>query len=171
MQRHVQNVLNELRILSGAVPPRDLQASHWSPELYAALGAHPDGPTLESVLALSRWARMEMVLPYSEHANTTPRERPTDDKLVELLTRLQERWPMLIGATLAGVTKPIAFSGRKKRRLVVLADPNASPPCGTWQALAEAPARSAFTSFRAAINRALAPHEVDHVDFIVRAPE
>jgi hypothetical protein len=60
------------------------------------------------------------------------------------------------------------FSGRKGRRLVVYADPDIQPAWGNWFRLSNVESeRRAFTRFRTAINKAIAPHEIDHVDFTI----
>jgi hypothetical protein len=68
---------------------------------------------------------------------------------------------------MAAVTTPLCFTGRKRRRLVcdIYGDPNRSlPPWGSWEAIAENP--QAFTKLRRSVNRAIAPLEVDHIDFL-----
>lgn len=42
------------------------------------------------------------------------------------------------------------------------------PPWGSWLSLARGGSRRAFTRFRAAVNAAIKPHEVDHIDFDLR---
>jgi hypothetical protein len=95
------------------------------------------------------------------------KERPGAEKLVQYLDTLRSRWVDIVGKEIAAMTQPISFTGEKARRLVVLAESAAEPPWGEWVRLAANEAeRRTFTGFRAAINRAIAPHEVDHIDFI-----
>jgi hypothetical protein len=95
------------------------------------------------------------------------KERPTDQNLTRYFEILTTGWPQIAGEELARVTRPIAFRGRKSRRLLVLANPEASPPWGDWSHLSrQETARRTFTALRAAINKAITPHEVDHVDFV-----
>jgi hypothetical protein len=64
------------------------------------------------------------------------------------------------------VAHPLAFAGKKARRLLVYADANVRPPWGGWCYLSHLQSeRLTFTRFRAAINKAIAPHEIDHVHF------
>ena len=63
------------------------------------------------------------------------------------------------------MTKPLRFTGKKKRRLVVRADEKHAPPWGGWNALAPGENRRAFTHLRSAINRAISPLQVDQIDF------
>jgi len=79
---------------------------------------------------------------------------------------LLARWSEIVGPRLGSITRPIAFTGEKARRLLVHADGTARPPWGSWSHLSHIEGeRRTFTHFRAAINAAIAPHEVDHVDF------
>jgi len=49
---------------------------------------------------------------------------------------------------------------------LVFGEGAATPPWGAWSSLpVNEETRRKFTRFRAAINAAIAPHEVDHVDF------
>jgi hypothetical protein len=103
-----------------------------------------------------------MHLPWSFDTKTVP----NFEAINEALTLLEEKWVSIAGPELAGATRPLRFSGAKSRRLVVLANPKFSPPWGSWSHLAHSEARRAFTHFRAAINEAVHPLEVDHVDFV-----
>ena len=79
---------------------------------------------------------------------------------------LRAGWGGAIGAQLAAITEPYMFSGRKRRRLVVLVRGAGTPPWGTWRSLSPVEAeRRAFTEFRRRVNEIVAPHGVDHVEF------
>jgi len=92
--------------------------------------------------------------------------RPDPDQLSGYLTMLTSRWQDIVGLELARATRPFAFSGAKARRLIVHADVTTHPPWGGWSYLSSVESkRRMFTRFRAAINKAIAPHEVDHIDF------
>lgn len=95
--------------------------------------------------------------------NHDPKERPSADQLRDLLTKLSESWEQVVGVELAAHTKAIAFTGRKRRHLVVAADPGVIPPWGDWSYIRINP--QSFSAFRRAINDALAPFSVDHVSF------
>lgn len=91
---------------------------------------------------------------------------PPSDQLAQLTDILLSRWPEIVGTELASVTRPLAFTGEKARRLLVQAKAATTPPWGSWSRLStQESKRRTFTHFRAAINKAIAPHEVDHIDF------
>ena len=91
---------------------------------------------------------------------------PDSESVSRQINELATRWAEIVGPELAAVTRPVEFTGRKKRRLVVLADAGVKPPWGGWSDLSRyLPERRTFTTFRAAINKAIAPLHVDHVQF------
>ena len=84
------------------------------------------------------------------------------------IENLKANWTGIVGAELAAMTRPLRFTGPKSRRLVVAADASAKPPWGSWSVLSTyLPERRSFTAFRTAINAAIAPLRVDHVEFQV----
>jgi len=87
-----------------------------------------------------------------------------------VLATLVEAWETLAGPELQSLTRPLRLTGRKGRRLLVSVVATGAPPWGGWQSLASGPARRSFTEFRQRINARIAPHAVDHIDF-VEAPE
>jgi hypothetical protein len=92
--------------------------------------------------------------------------RPPEDELGKHLEYLASQWAVVAGASLVTVTQPMAFTGKKARRLLVCADTTATPPWGGWMYRSPDEAkRRTFTQFRAAINKAISPHEVDHIEF------
>lgn len=94
------------------------------------------------------------------------RERPSAEALSAYLEALNGGWVQIAGPVLAEATRPIGFSGDKARGLIVAANPAIKPPWGQWAKLSPVAAeRLSFTKLRAAINKAIAPHEVDHVLF------
>jgi hypothetical protein len=95
----------------------------------------------------------------------TEKEKPSKELLQETLLRLKKEWADVVGADLARVTKPIGFTGAKGRRLLVQADNSMKPPWGEWDRLAPDERRRGFTKFRQAVNDAIAPLAVDHIDF------
>ena len=100
-----------------------------------------------------------------------PKRRPSDDELTNCLQDLRSRWTEIAGERLAKTTRPGAFTGRKSRRLLVVADGNSKPPWGEWDRLSDYRSdRLPFRVFRATINKAIAPHFVDHIDFDVTQP-
>jgi hypothetical protein len=96
-----------------------------------------------------------------------PKDRPSVADLTTHLKRLQTEWESVVGNEVGSATHPLAFAGAKGRRLLVQADPTTRPPWGNWTSLSEVEAeRRNFTECRKAINRAIRPHEVDHIDFV-----
>ncbi|MBX3464251.1 MAG: hypothetical protein KF830_13855 [Planctomycetes bacterium] len=94
------------------------------------------------------------------------KDRPSREELSARLATLASGWDDIVGPELARATWPLAFSGAKARRLLVQADPTVTPPWGSWSCLSPVESeRRMFTRFRASINKAIAPHEVDHIDF------
>jgi hypothetical protein len=94
------------------------------------------------------------------------KERPGSEKLTHHMEALRSRWPEIVGHELGRFSRPVSFTGKKARRLLVSVDGVAKPPWGGWAHLsAKEEERRTFTRFRAAINEAIAPHEIDHVDF------
>jgi hypothetical protein len=94
------------------------------------------------------------------------KRRPPSEQIAQLMDTLLSRWSEIAGIELASVTRPLAFTGEKARRLLVLANAAATPPWGSLSHLStQESERRTFTHFRAAINKAIAPHEVDHIDF------
>lgn len=96
--------------------------------------------------------------------------RPSSEEVARIFETLKCRWSEIVGPELAHITRPFAFTGEKARRLLVLADGSARPPWGGWLSLSHVETeRRTFTRFRAAVNYAIAPHEIDHVDFTTDA--
>ena len=92
---------------------------------------------------------------------------PSLEQITQLMDALLSRWPEIVGNEIGNSTRPLAFTGEKARRLLVFADAAFNPPWGGWAYLSKQETeRRTFTRFRAAINKAIIPHEVDHVDFI-----
>ncbi len=93
--------------------------------------------------------------------------RPTTEELATHLEHLLAHWADIAGPDLAAVTRPVTFTGKKARRLLAQAEKAASPPWGGWShRLPEETKRRTFTRFRSAVNEAIAPHEVDHIEFV-----
>lgn len=100
-----------------------------------------------------------------------PKTRPGPQELSRYLLTLNTRWDEIAGAELATVTRPLAFSGAKRRRLMVERDEGVLPPWGAWDTLSPIEAeRRTFTAFRKRMNEMIAPHEVDHICFLLSAP-
>jgi hypothetical protein len=96
-----------------------------------------------------------------------PKPRPSSTAINRYLEELSSKWLEIVGKELGLITRPLAFSGRKLRRLLVWAHPDMRPPWGDWARRSSIESeRRTFTQFRAAINNAIIPHEIDHVEFL-----
>lgn len=99
--------------------------------------------------------------------NFESRIRPSDDELVVALDLLRSNWEQIVGDELGEVTYPHAFTGTKRRKLLVKALHSFTPSWGGWEFLASTSVRRDFTRFRESVNKAIKPHMVDHVEFIL----
>lgn len=98
------------------------------------------------------------------------KSRPDDESLAHALQQLVDEWPS-IAIGFSSHTRPLCFTGSKARRLVVAVDSDHLPPWGTWDSLSPIEAkRRTFTSFRQAVNAAVKPLEIDHIDFTKETP-
>lgn len=84
---------------------------------------------------------------------------------------LRTNWVDIVGGELGLITEPLSLTGAKGRRLLVRVKSQVRPPWGTWTTLEEDDRRREFTRFRAAVNVAIVPLQVDHVDFLVDASD
>ncbi len=97
-----------------------------------------------------------------------PSARPSESDIRGAIERLKQGWPLIAGASISSRTEPLRLTGTKRRRLVCSVSRSAenfAPPWGEWQAITAN--RTAFSRLRRAVNEAMAPLEVDHVDFEV----
>jgi len=105
--------------------------------------------------------------PMYRHWDYDSKERPSSSALEMAIGTLLSQWQEIVGDILASITRPLAFTGSKARRLLIHAHIAASPPWGSWTHLSQIESeRRTFTQFRASVNRAISPHAVDHVDFL-----
>ena len=96
-----------------------------------------------------------------------PKTRPNEEDLEKWLADLALNWSDIVGHELGRSTKPLKFTGEKARRLLVSANAATRPPWGNWNSRSQIEdERWSFTRFRSAINNAISPHEVDHIDFL-----
>ncbi|MCC6165021.1 MAG: hypothetical protein IT182_16870 [Acidobacteria bacterium] len=99
--------------------------------------------------------------------NTTERPLQPPEQLASSLAALLSNWDEIAPGGLSLVTRPLGWSGRKSRRLVVWADASAAAPWGTWASLDDDRSkRRSFTRLRASVNVAIQPHAVDDIVFV-----
>jgi hypothetical protein len=102
--------------------------------------------------------------------DSTSKAKPSADVLEKAIKTLRDHWPQIAGIYLAKLTCPQSIRGPKGRRLIVEVTGLGDAPWGTWSALSsERQKRHTSTEFRRAVNQAIAPHEVDHIDFVTVA--
>jgi hypothetical protein len=94
------------------------------------------------------------------------RDRPDTADIERVIPTLIRNWDKIAGDAIAAITKPLRITGAKARRLVVLALEGGLPPWGTWHSLSSGPERETFSAFRRRVNEAIAPVQVDHIDFV-----
>jgi hypothetical protein len=99
--------------------------------------------------------------------NYETKQRPSREGIFRHLDHLRSHWSDIAGPALSAITRPLAFSGKKARRLLVFAESAASPPWGGWTYRSRIEdERRTFTQFRSAVNTVIAPHKVDHIGFL-----
>ena len=105
--------------------------------------------------------------PYPNRSYET-RQKPTLEEENTALNRLSLNWGEIAGS-IAIHCQPLRFTGAKRRRLLVRADADNDfkPPWGEWNSIT-AGASTHFKHFRRAVNDAIKPHEVDHIDVVHR---
>jgi len=91
------------------------------------------------------------------------KQKPRKETILATLNRLKIEWKEIVGVEIGRETSPKKFTGKKARRLVVVANPDFSPPWGSWYSVSKNP--DAFSKFRKTINKAISPMEVDDIDF------
>lgn len=104
-----------------------------------------------------------MLLPWNFEARTRPEKIALD----EIFMKLMKDWVSIVGDELASATFPTKITGKKARRLVVKITSDYVPPWGDWSVRsADEAKRGTFSLLRQEINRCVAPHVFDHIDFI-----
>jgi hypothetical protein len=99
--------------------------------------------------------------------DSPPKTTPSAEEAESALHLLITNWKEIAGLELASHTKPLKFTGKRRRRLLVLADPKYIPPWGSWSELKPGHGRRSFTRLRKRVNEIINPLMVDHVDFML----
>jgi hypothetical protein len=103
--------------------------------------------------------------PSSDYSYHEPKPRPASSEITRLMNHLRSAWMEIVGPEIGAVTSPKRFTGKKRRRLVVSIDEGAPRPSYSYASRGKL--REPFRRFRAAVNAAIEPHHVDHIDFVV----
>jgi len=103
---------------------------------------------------------------YSWGWTSDPKPKMSVETATKLIEHLRANWDEIAGPELRAVTLPRRFAGAKGRRLLVFARKDSPPPWGTWTTLDRGKNKRFFTRLRAAVNAAIKPLEVDHIDFV-----
>lgn len=136
---------------------------HFTPEL------SPE--EIHSVTEMSPYYLGPTGKPMKLRWKSDPKKVPSPEEVDQASRKLNDGWETIVGTDLAKITSPQGFFGANKRRLVVRARMSADPPWGSWTSLAPDERRRSFTQFREAISKAIAPLEVDHIDFVPLVPD
>ncbi len=91
--------------------------------------------------------------------------KPTPDEIKTALQNLKDHWQTLWEIEFGNNTKPILFSGKKSRNLLVSYKSNYSPPWGSWTNHLANGRPSKFTELRLKVNEIIKPVMVDHIIF------
>lgn len=118
-------------------------------------------------IAADEWYRVESMSGYRPYSSGTwrsePSPKPTAERVTDIEAELQRDWSAIVGPELAAMTRPTRLTGSKRQRLLVAAREGTQAPWGAWDCLVAN--RHTFTEFRDAVNRAVHPHWIDHIDF------
>ena len=99
--------------------------------------------------------------------DSSPKTTPSAEEAESSIHLLTTNWKEIAGLDLASHTKPLRFTGKKRRRLLVLADPKYVPPWGSWNTLKPGEEHRSFTRLRKRVNETISPIKVDHIDFVL----
>lgn len=98
--------------------------------------------------------------------NEVPRPKQAPEDRAHSIEKLRANWNDICGLPLSESTSPVAFTGKKSRRLLVRYKEGTKAPWGGWNKLSRnEDERRVFTNLRAAVNKHIHPHEIDHIDF------
>jgi hypothetical protein len=77
---------------------------------------------------------------------------PSLEQIAQFMKTLLSRCSEIVGQEIANATRPLAFTGEKARRLLVVADFSVTPPCGCWAHLSTHESKRRFYQARS-LNR------------------
>jgi hypothetical protein len=99
--------------------------------------------------------------------NFEPRPTITAAEAEQHLQTICAQWDRIADGVVQRCTRPVRLTGAKYRRLVCEILSNEPAPWGLWDRLEKGPHRRSFTELRKAVNVSIAPHMVDHIDFVL----
>ena len=91
--------------------------------------------------------------------------KPTKNEAQSALNVLKNIWKELLDEEFALKTKPLLFSGRKYRSLLVSYQVGYLPPWGSWTNHLANGKPSIFSELRIRVNEQIKPLKVDHIIF------
>ena len=91
--------------------------------------------------------------------------KPIKEEMQHALIELANKWKELLDAEFSINTKPVSFSGKKFRSLLVIYQSGYLPPWGSWTNHLVNGKPSKFTELRRRVNEIIKPLAVDHIKF------
>jgi hypothetical protein len=102
--------------------------------------------------------------PYEYYTYDT-KYKPIPEEVNHAMQTLLTNWDTIWDSAFAPNTQPLAFTGNKRRRLLVAYNSMYQPPWGSWHNHLASGRPSKFTELRLKINELIKPIVVDHIDF------
>jgi hypothetical protein len=109
-------------------------------------------------------SELDSFRPYEFHT-FDKKYKPTLDEIKTAVQNLEKNWETIWDVEFGINTKPILFSGKKSRSLLVSYKSNYSPPWGSWTNHLANGRPSKFTELRLKVNEIIKPVMVDHIIF------
>lgn len=91
--------------------------------------------------------------------------KPTKEEIRTALHLLERKWIDILENNFGENTRPVKFSGRKSRCLMVTYNDSYSPPWGSWTNHLANGRPSKFSELRIKVNEIIKPVAVDHIIF------
>jgi len=111
-------------------------------------------------------AKFSSYIPYKFY-DLEVKTRPSEEEIDNAIKLLKNQWKNIVGMGLGENSEPFKFTGKKQRKLLVKVNVSYVPPWGSWTHI-DSTKQEVFRAFRRAINSAITPIHVDHIDFMPR---
>jgi len=102
---------------------------------------------------------------YHEMKHHPKAYKPTKKEVQNALVELLNKWNEVLSEEFSSNTKPVSFSGDKRRSLLVTYQSGYLPPWGSWTNHLTNGKPSKFTKLRRKVNEFIKPLDVDHIIF------